>query len=88
MLGIGCPDRHALPLTHPPPSPKMYRPRRPSSRESGFVLRRWAEAQLGGRLLPVCAGSGRSRDRNGTGRFDPKRAPGAYCWEARCTESL
>src|SRR6266568_5253614 len=40
MLGIGCPDRHALLLTHPPPSPKMYRSRRPSSRESGFVLRR------------------------------------------------
>src|SRR5947208_10582454 len=38
MLGIGCPDRHALPLTHAPPSPKIYRPRRASSRESGFVL--------------------------------------------------
>src|SRR5947208_12834184 len=37
MLGIGCPDRHALPLTHAPPSPKIYRPRRASSRESGFV---------------------------------------------------
>src|SRR5947208_8610954 len=38
MLGIGCPDRHALPLTHAPPSRKIYRPRRASSRESGFVL--------------------------------------------------
>src|SRR2546421_8448072 len=58
MLGIGCPDRHALPLTHPPPSPKMYRPRRPSSRESGFVLRRLAEAllEIGG--LPVLPQTG------------------------------
>ena len=39
MLGIGCPGRHALPLTHPPPSPKMHRPRRASSRESGFLGR-------------------------------------------------
>jgi len=22
MLGIGCPDRHALPFTHSPPPPK------------------------------------------------------------------
>src|SRR5207253_10960339 len=53
MLGIGCPDRHALPLTHAPPSPKIYRPRRASSRESGFVLcplsdlRRWVSNWLG-----------------------------------------
>ena len=45
MLGIGCPDRHALLLTHPPPSPKMYRSRRPSSRESGFVHRPTADPQ-------------------------------------------
>src|SRR6266446_6839621 len=25
MLGIGCPDRHPLPLIHPPPLPKIYR---------------------------------------------------------------
>src|SRR6201993_776762 len=30
MLGIGCPDRHALPLTHSLPPPKMYRPRHPA----------------------------------------------------------
>src|SRR6266481_5786431 len=38
MLGIGCPDRHPLPLIHSPPSPKTHRPRRAESRESGFVL--------------------------------------------------
>src|ERR1700674_1734175 len=38
MLGIGCPDRHALLLTHPPPLPKTHRPRRAESCESGFVL--------------------------------------------------
>src|ERR1700719_4723531 len=37
MLGIGCPDRHPLPLIHSPPPPKMHPPRRASSRESGFV---------------------------------------------------
>src|SRR6266581_520579 len=37
MLGIGCPGRHALPLTHSLPPPKMHRPRRAASRESGFV---------------------------------------------------
>jgi hypothetical protein len=42
MLGIGCPGRHALPLTHPSPPPKMYRPRRTSSRESGFVVCQYA----------------------------------------------
>ena len=26
MLAIGCPDRHPLPLIHPPPLPKIYRP--------------------------------------------------------------
>src|SRR6266581_4477894 len=40
MLGIGCPGRHALPLTHSLPPPKMHRPRRAASRESGFVLGR------------------------------------------------
>src|SRR5258708_19019625 len=58
MLGIGCPDRHALPLTHPPPSPKMYRPRRPSSRESGFVLRR--DAVIG----PIAHGGRLSAERS------------------------
>src|SRR6266436_1476049 len=38
MLGIGCPDRHALPLTPLHRRPKMHRPQRASSRESGFVL--------------------------------------------------
>src|SRR5271155_596433 len=38
MLGIGCPDRHALPLTHSPPLSKAHRPRRAASRETGFVL--------------------------------------------------
>src|SRR3977135_2594268 len=28
MLGIGCPDRHPLPLIHSPPPPKMHPPRR------------------------------------------------------------
>src|SRR5260370_25552472 len=37
MLGIGCPDRHPLPLIHTPPSPKTHRLRRAESRESGFV---------------------------------------------------
>ena len=38
MLGIGCPDRHALPRIT---SSKMRRPRRVlPSRASGFVLRR------------------------------------------------
>src|SRR5271169_6987373 len=41
MLGIGCPDRHALPFTHSPPPPKTHPPRRVlPSRASGFVLRR------------------------------------------------
>ena len=40
MLGIGCPDRHALPRHHPD---KMYRPAAAlPSRASGFVLRRSA----------------------------------------------
>src|SRR5580704_18738118 len=38
MLGIGCPDRHPLPLIHSPPPSKIHRPRRADSRESGFVL--------------------------------------------------
>src|SRR5262249_44247579 len=33
MLGIGCPDRHALPLT----PPKTHGPSHPPSRASGFV---------------------------------------------------
>jgi hypothetical protein len=40
MLGIGCPDRHALPFNLSTPLPKTRGPRRAESRESGFVLRR------------------------------------------------
>src|SRR6266481_3792824 len=37
MLGIGCPDRHPLPLTHSPPPPKMHPPRRrPPARAGSF----------------------------------------------------
>jgi len=49
MLGIRCPDRHALPLTHSPPLPKTRRPRRTASRMSGFVLGVGADVAL--RLL-------------------------------------
>src|SRR5207249_3979253 len=38
MLGIGCPDRHALLLTHPPPSPKCTgRDARPPARAGSFL---------------------------------------------------
>src|SRR5712664_2892189 len=38
MLGIGCPDRHPLPLIHSPPPPKMHLPRRrPPARAGSFV---------------------------------------------------
>src|SRR5216683_1645441 len=38
MLGIGCPDRHPLPLIHPLPPPKMHRPRRrPPARAGSFL---------------------------------------------------
>src|SRR6266446_1824337 len=37
MLGIGCPDRHPLPLIHSPPLPKMHPPRRrPPARAGSF----------------------------------------------------
>src|SRR5260370_31489469 len=37
MLGIGCPDRHPLPLIHSPPPPKMHPPRRrPPARAGSF----------------------------------------------------
>jgi len=37
MLGIGCPDRHPLPLIHSPPPPKMHSPRRrPPARAGSF----------------------------------------------------
>src|SRR5258708_29916635 len=40
MLGIGCPDRHPLPLIHSPPPPKMHRPRRrPPARAGSFLGR-------------------------------------------------
>src|SRR5438874_2115588 len=60
MLGIGCPDRHALPLTHAPPSPKIYRPRRASSRESGFVLCPKADRHEAYRDRRVGVGTGSS----------------------------
>src|SRR5437016_10304663 len=38
MLGIGCPDRHPLPLIHSPPPPKMHSPRRrPPARAGSFL---------------------------------------------------
>src|SRR6266481_8311 len=38
MLGIGCPDRHPLPLIHSPPLPKMHPPRRrPPARAGSFI---------------------------------------------------
>src|ERR1700704_5297430 len=37
MLGIACPDRHALPVIHSPPPPKMHPPRRrPPARAGSF----------------------------------------------------
>src|SRR5712691_5140452 len=37
MLGIGCPDRHPLPLIHSPPPPKLHPPRRrPPARAGSF----------------------------------------------------
>src|SRR5712692_7332975 len=37
MLGIGCPDRHPLPLIHSPLPSKMHRPRRrPPARAGSF----------------------------------------------------
>src|SRR5271169_846163 len=46
MLGIGCPDRHALPFTHSPPPPKTHPPRRVlPSRASGFVRRPKADVR-------------------------------------------
>jgi hypothetical protein len=69
---IGCPDRHALPVTPSPPPPKMHRPRRPSSRESGFVLGWKADHPRLRTRWRLCADSGRSRGRDGTDRFDPK----------------
>ena len=38
MLGIGCPDRHPLPLTHLTATAKNAPAPTPPSRESGFVL--------------------------------------------------
>jgi hypothetical protein len=47
MLGIGCPDRHPLLLTHSPPAPKMHRPRRrPPARAGSFL----------GQYLPLATG--------------------------------
>src|SRR5215208_5707601 len=49
MLGIGCPDRHAFLFMRSPTLPSA---RRASSRESGFVLRRTAEARPRRRARP------------------------------------
>src|SRR5712692_5840018 len=41
MLGIGCPDRHPLPLIHSPLPSKMHRPRRrPPARAGSFSGRK------------------------------------------------
>src|SRR4029077_3332755 len=37
MLGIGCPDRHPLPLIHSPPTAENAPASTPPSRESAFV---------------------------------------------------
>ena len=55
MLGVGCPDRHALPHIT---SSKMHRPRRVlPSRASGFVLR--PKADLGCVWVQKLKNSGR-----------------------------
>src|SRR5580700_1287225 len=53
MLGIGCPDRHPLPLIHSPPPSKIHRPRRADSRESGFVRCPISDIGRSGRRLPT-----------------------------------
>src|SRR5271169_5487359 len=56
MLGIGCPDRHALPFTHSPPPPKTHPPRRVlPSRASGFVHRPKAALQRRWRCIGSAA---------------------------------
>src|SRR5438876_5978296 len=60
MLGIGCPDRHPLPLIHSPPPPKMHSPRRrpparagsfhdpkPTLRDDGVQRPSWCSAHQG-----------------------------------------
>src|SRR5437660_4653390 len=50
MLGIGCPDRHPLPLIHSPPLPKMHPPRRrPPARAGSFLASKLPFMTHGGR---------------------------------------
>src|SRR5580700_6333424 len=61
MLGIGCPDRHPLPLIHSPPPSKIHRPRRPDSRESGFVRCPIAATHLRRAVIAISRPSGIGR---------------------------
>src|SRR6202045_3840953 len=56
MLGIGCPDRHPLPLIHSPPPPKMHPTRRALPRERVRSLTRFGHrhcAHQGGSISPL-----------------------------------
>src|SRR5258708_83602 len=83
MLGIGCPDRHPLPLIHSPPPTKMHPPRRrPPARAGSFhaPFRSLPDAGLDGMrschslarlgLAEMCQEPERTRE---TDRFQPLR---------------